>query len=95
MVTPLEGILALALIFALCFTGVVSVKILLAYSEYKKQLKNSPEPQEEVQRREEPKIYYITDRLKERKKRKKRKKPNIALDGIVVRPKEFQKLSDK
>lgn len=92
MITPLEGILAIALIFTLCFTCVITVKILSAYSRYKKEIENLPQTADE-QKREEPKIYYISDKINRNRKKAKRKKLNVPLKGIVVRPKEFRVVS--
>ncbi len=83
--STLIGILSVILVFAVCFLTVVAVKIITAYVKLKKYMNKNEEPERN------PKIYYITEKIKPPKRRKRRKKPNVALSGVVITPEEFQR----
>lgn len=63
--SPLIGILSVILVFAVCFLTVVAVKIITAYVKLKKYMNKNEEPERN------PKIYYITEKIKPPKRRKR------------------------
>ena len=76
------GFLYIILVFAVCFLLAVACKI--AYSYFKD--KNEPK---EPTPSSDPKVYYITEKIKKPQKKRRRKKPNIALSGVVIQPERF------
>lgn len=79
----LSGFLSVLLIFVICFAAVVAVKIFTTYYKMKKNT-------DETQKTSDPKIYCITEKIVKKPVKKRRKKPNVALQGIIVRPEKFK-----
>ena len=77
-----QGVLTLLFVFCLCFGIAFILRFIYLYSKFLKS---------EKQARQDPKIYYITNTVNERKKRRRapRKKVDVALKGVVLRPEEF------
>ena len=76
------GFLYIILVFAVCFLLAVACKIAHSY------FKDKNEPKEPAPS-SDPKVYYITEKIKKPQKKRRRKKPNIALSGVVIQPERF------
>ena len=76
------GFLYIILVFAVCFLLAVVSKIVYSYLKDKRK-PNEPTPSSD------PKVYYITEKIKKPQKKRRRKKPNIALSGVVIQPERF------
>lgn len=73
------GFLYIVLVFAVCFLVAVIGKIVLSYLRDKRKPTAAETPPD-------PKVYYITEKIKKPHKKRRRKKPSIALSGVVVKP---------
>ena len=76
------GFLYIILVFAVCFLLAVVSKIGYSYLKDKRK-PNEPTPPPD------PKVYYITEKIKKPQKKRRRKKPNIALSGVIIQPERF------
>lgn len=89
MPTPIQGVCSIVMIIAVTFSIAFAARFLKLYSAYKKSL----EREAERPNVKDEKIYYIRERLPEKRKKRVRRKPKIAFSEIVVHPKEFNRLA--
>ena len=78
-----SGVLSSAVIFAVCLAVSVAVLIIKERTNNKGEIKGEEE---------EKKVYYVKSTVREKKRKNPRKKTDIALKGIVVSPKEIEKI---